>query len=56
MHHAINVACYNAAALLPNGENAHVTVRAPSWWLITHLCLCRAILSFSFCVRPKNLD
>ena len=29
----INVACYNAAALLPNGENAHITVRPSSWWL-----------------------
>ena len=29
----INVACYNAAALLPNGENAHITVRPQSWWL-----------------------
>ena len=29
----INVACYNAAALLHNGENAHITVRPPSWWL-----------------------
>ena len=29
----INVACYKAAALLPNGENAHVTVRPPLWWL-----------------------
>ena len=29
----INVACYNAAALLPNGENAHITVRPPAWWL-----------------------
>jgi hypothetical protein len=28
----INVACYKAAALLPNGENAHVTVRSPTWW------------------------
>lgn len=28
----INVACYKAAALLPNGENAHVTVRNPHWW------------------------
>ena len=28
----INVACYEAAALLPNGENAHVTVRSPAWW------------------------
>lgn len=29
----INVACYKAAALLPNGENAHITVRHPLWWL-----------------------
>ena len=28
----INVACYEAAALLPNGENAHITVRSPHWW------------------------
>ena len=29
----INIACYEAAALLPNGENAHITVRHPLWWL-----------------------
>jgi len=28
----INVACFPAAAKLPNGENAHVTVRSPEWW------------------------
>ena len=28
----VNVACYAAAALLPNGENAHITVRSPDWW------------------------
>ena len=28
----INVACYKARAVLPNGENAHITVRAPMWW------------------------
>jgi hypothetical protein len=28
----INVACYSASALLPNGENAHITVRPPLWW------------------------
>lgn len=28
----INVACYSARALLPNGENAHITVRPPLWW------------------------
>jgi hypothetical protein len=28
----VNVACYPANALLPNGENAHITVRPPFWW------------------------
>lgn len=28
----LNIACYPAAALLPNGENAHITVRDPLWW------------------------
>ena len=28
----VNVACYQANALLPNGENAHITVRSPDWW------------------------
>jgi hypothetical protein len=28
----LNVACYKAAAILPNGENAHITVRNPLWW------------------------
>lgn len=36
----INVACYEASALLPNGENAHVTVRHPFWWkgMLDALC------------------
>ena len=28
----LNIACYPAAAKLPNGENAHITVRDPIWW------------------------
>tara|TARA_Y100001968_G_C19328136_1_gene702846 strand:- start:164 stop:976 length:813 start_codon:yes stop_codon:yes gene_type:complete len=28
----LNIACYKAYALLPNGENAHVTIRHPLWW------------------------
>jgi len=28
----LNIACYQAAALLPNGENAHITVRPPQYW------------------------
>jgi len=28
----LNIACYPARAMLPNGENAHITVRHPLWW------------------------
>ena len=28
----IQVACYEAGALLPTGENAHITIRPPIWW------------------------
>ena len=28
----LNVACYPAKKSLPNGENAHCTIRAPEWW------------------------
>lgn len=27
-----NIACYPAKALLPDGENAHCTIRHPEWW------------------------
>ena len=27
-----NIACYPAQAHLPNGENAHLTIRDPQWW------------------------
>lgn len=27
-----NVACYPALKRLPNGENAHCTIRPPDWW------------------------
>lgn len=28
----LQIACYKAAALLPTGENAHITIRPPLWW------------------------
>ena len=28
----LNVACFPARKSLPNGENAHATVRSPDWW------------------------
>jgi hypothetical protein len=29
----LNVACYPAKKILPNGENAHCTVEPPEWWI-----------------------
>lgn len=28
----LNVGCYSAAALLPNGKNAHINIQPPEWW------------------------
>ena len=28
----MNVACYSAAALLPNGKNAHININNHKWW------------------------
>ena len=28
----INLACYPAVALLPNGKNAHININEPMWW------------------------
>ncbi len=28
----MNVACYPAIALLPNGKNAHININNPQWW------------------------
>ena len=28
----LNVACFPARKTLPNGENAHITLRSPQWW------------------------
>ena len=53
----INVACYSAAALLPNGENAHITVRHPLWWKgLTDLSrLIFQISQCGFCVRLDGI-
>lgn len=28
-----NIACYPAVKTLPNGENAHCTIKEPQWWI-----------------------
>ena len=29
----LNIACYPARKILPNGENAHITQESPGWWI-----------------------
>lgn len=29
----LTIACYPARKMLPTGENAHITLRSPGWWL-----------------------
>lgn len=29
----LNIACYPAHKILPNGENAHITQESPGWWV-----------------------
>lgn len=29
----LTIACYPAKAILPNGKNAHYTVKPPEWWI-----------------------
>ena len=29
----LNIACYPAVKVLPNGENAHITQESPGWWI-----------------------
>lgn len=29
----LNIACYPAKKILPNGENAHITQESPGWWV-----------------------
>ena len=53
----LNVACYSAQALLPNGENAHVTVKEPEWWyeIILKLIIIRQILKIIYnCTIVKD--
>ena len=28
----ISIACYKAAAILPNGQNAHINIQTYNWW------------------------
>jgi len=46
----VNVAGYEAAAKLPNGKNAHVTVRPPMWWKGLFDCISIEFPDVSICL------
>lgn len=50
-----NIASYPAQKLLPNGENAHVTIRPPEWWkaLIERVAANNSV-AYSFIVEEKK--
>ena len=64
----INVACYPAIALLPNGKNAHINIQPPKWWHekilnfqdklqhIKVICICTIIEDGKFKYFPLQYD
>ena len=53
----INVACYSAVALLPNGKNAHININNQNWWfekILSFKKKYRDIKIISICSIVKN--
>lgn len=52
-----NIACYPALATLPDGSNAHVTIKHPEWWdgLFTALTQNKRSLKYAIvCAYPQQ--
>lgn len=51
-----NVACYPAKKQLPNGQNAHCTVRSPDWWtgLIHAVAMRHTDVSYRFQLSTRT--
>ncbi len=52
----INAASYPAAKILPNGENAHCTIKPPEWWraLIAEIAEGHPGVLWELCVTSKS--
>ena len=50
----LNVACYPARALLPNGENAHITVRHGVWWKGLVDCISTEFPDINICLMYSD--
>jgi len=53
-----NVACYPAKRILPNGENAHCTIKEPEWWrqLLIKTCSNHPQVFFEFWVQHNDAE
>lgn len=53
-----NVACYPAQKRLPNGENAHCTVRSAAWWreVFEKAAACHPALAWELWVRSVDAE
>ena len=51
-----NIACYPAKKSLPNGQNAHCTVRPPEWWsgLIHAVAMRHTHVSYHFSLKTRT--
>lgn len=51
-----NIACYPAKKHLPNGQNAHCTVRSPDWWtgLIHAVAMRHTGVSYRFSLATRT--
>jgi hypothetical protein len=51
-----NVACYPAKKILPNGKNAHCTVRSPDWWagMIHAVAMRHTEVSYQFSLATRT--
>jgi len=52
----LNIACYPANAVLPNGENVHVTVRSGEWWrgVIENIAFSYPDIDYLVCCMAQN--
>ncbi len=51
-----NIACYPAKKILPNGQNAHCTVRTPDWWagMIHAVAMRHTGISYQFSLATRT--
>ena len=50
-----NIACYKASKSLPNGKNAHCTIRPSAWWDVVLKSIAQNYSEVKYCVLVKYI-